>query len=108
MPASAYGVTKSGANKLLSIFDEVGNFYQWDAIMLRHAVSTHLYRKMLPYICSDSIGFYRGQRTRNAGLKISSVRLNAYAIYPPLTIHDYEAVSVKKNVPDGKGNAVAD
>ena len=37
IPASAYAVTKQGANKLLSIFDKVGLFYQWDSIMLRHS-----------------------------------------------------------------------
>ena len=37
MPTSAYAVTKQGANKLLSIFDEVGLFYQWESIMLRHS-----------------------------------------------------------------------
>ena len=100
MPGCAYGITSSGATKLLSIFDELGNFFQWDSIMLRHAISTPVFSKMLPYICSDAYSFYRGQHPHGGSLKMSSTRLNAYAIYPPLVIHNYNAPSVKFAIPD--------
>lgn len=107
MPACAYGVTRSGAGKLLSIFDEVGNFYNWDSIMLRHGIGPSLFQKMLPYVCSDSCMFYQGLRPENASLRSSSVRLNTYAIYPPLVIHDYATPSVKKAVRDHDTESLA-
>ena len=99
MLGCAYGVTKSGARKLLSIFDEVGMFYHWDSIAFRHAMSPSTYERMLPYVHSDSCRFYRGQRSGNASLKMSAIRLNAYAIYPPVFLHDYVTPSVLKAVP---------
>ena len=100
MPASAYAVTKQGANKLLSIFDKVGLFYQWDSIMLRHSISAPIFRQMLPYVCSDEHYFYRGQRPENASSRMASISLNTYAIYPPMFIHDYETPSVIKQLRD--------
>ena len=41
-----------------------------------------------------------GPATGPRGLKKSSLSLNAYAIYPPLFIHDHRAPSVKFAVPD--------
>ena len=76
MPASAYAVTKQGANKLLSIFDKVGLFYQWESIMLRHSISAPIFRQMLPYVCSDEHYFYRGQRPENASSRMASISLN--------------------------------
>ena len=98
MPASAYAVSKQGANKLLTIFDELGLFYQWDSIMLRHSISARVFRQMLPYVCSTDTTFYAGQRPGRASSKMASVSLNTYAIYPPLFIHDYETPSVRKSV----------
>ena len=100
MPGCAYAVTSAGAGKLLSLFDEVGNYYNWDSIMLRHAMSASVYERLLPEICSDAAWFYRGQRPDRGGVKKSSLSLNAYAIYPPLFIHDHRAPSVKFSIPD--------
>ena len=99
MPASAYAVTqRRGAAKLLSIFGDTGNFYQWDSIMLRHAIDADLYSRMLPLVQSDDITFYRGQRPENAAARMSSTRLNSYALYPPLFVHDHLGPSVKIDV----------
>ena len=69
--------------------------------MLRHAMSASVYERLLPEICSDAAWFYRGQRPdRGGGLKKSSLSLNAYAIYPPLFVHDHRAPSVKFSIPD--------
>ena len=100
LPGCAYAVTPAGADKLLSLFDEVGNFDNWDAIVLRTAMSEAVFQTMLPEIRSDAIWFYRGQRPDRASAKRSSLSLNAYAIYPPLFIHDHEAPSVKFAVPE--------
>ena len=100
MPGCAYGVTRSGAEKLLSLFDGVGNYDNWDAVVLRHAMSEQVHDRMLPCIQSDSIWFYRGQRPDRAWSRRASISLNAYAIYPPLFFHDHEAPSVKLTVSD--------
>lgn len=100
MPACAYAVTKSGAAKLLAIFDEVGNHFQWDSIMLRHAVGSAVFEQMIPHVRAAGSTFYQGQRQENAAAKVASISLNAYAIYPPLVLHDYEAPSVKFEVGD--------
>ena len=99
MPGCAYAVTPSGADKLLRLFDEVGNFDNWDAIVLRNATSAPVHRRMLPDIRSDAIRFYRGQGPERASSKLSAISLNAYAVYPPLFVHDHEAPSVKSPVP---------
>lgn len=98
MPASAYAVTQKGAEKLLSIFDEVGLYYQWDSVMPRHSLSSAAYRKMLPYLSDDKQPFYVGQRPQNAPRRVAAALLNAYAIYPPITLHDYLAPSERKAV----------
>ena len=98
MPGCAYAVTPNGADKLLSLFDEVGNYDNWDAVVLRHATSEAVHRRMLPHIQSDTVWFYRGQRPDRAWSKRASLSLNAYAIYPPLFLHDHEAPSVKLGV----------
>ena len=98
MPASAYAITRCGAAKLLSTFEEVGNFFQWDSIMLRHAIDAEVYSRMLPLVQSNDISFYRGQRPENAASRMSTTRLNSHALYPPLFIHDHDAPSVKVNV----------
>ncbi len=100
MPASAYAVTPRGADKLLSLFDDVGNYDHWDAVVLRHSTSERTRARMLPDIQSDSVWFYRGQRPDRAWSKRSSITLNAYAIYPPLFLHDHRAPSVKLAVRD--------
>ena len=103
MPASGYAVTRSGARKLLAIFEEVGNHFQWDSIMLRHAVSDRVFARMSPYICAnDGSTFYHGQRPENASRHVSSIALNAYAIHPPLVLHDHETPSVKFSVAEGE------
>ena len=98
MPASAYAVTARGAAKLLSVFEDVGNFFQWDSIMLRHAIKADVYTRMSPFVQSNDITFYRGQRPGNAAARMSATRLNSYALYPPLFVHDYDGPSVKVNV----------
>lgn len=98
MPASAYGVTKKGAEKLLAIFEEVGLFYQWDSIMLRNSLSSSAFQKMLPYISDEKRIFYAGQRPDKASKKVSATLLNTYAIYPPITMHDYLTPSEKRAV----------
>ena len=98
MPGCAYAVTPTGADKLLSLFDEIGNYDNWDAIVLRHATSESVHQRMLPDIQSDAIWFYRGQRPDRAWSKRVSISLNAYAIYPPLFLHDHKAPSVKLTV----------
>ena len=98
MPGCAYAVTPTGADKLLALFDEVGNYDNWDAIVLRHAMSEPVHQRMLPDIQSDAIWFYRGQRPDRAWSKQASISLNAYAIYPPLFLHDHKAPSVKLTV----------
>ncbi len=95
MPACAYAVTRSGAEKLLAIFEEVGNFFQWDSIMLRHAVSDAVFEKLSPHVNAEGSRFYRGQRPENAGQRVSSIRLNVYALDPPLVVHDHQTPSVK-------------
>ena len=100
MPASAYVVTRQGARKLLSIFNELGLFFQWDSVMLRHSISPSVLKELLPFINSDQRYFYRGQRAENASAMMAPVSLNAYAIYPPLFLHDHEGDSVRKAVPD--------
>ena len=95
MPASAYAVTQKGAKKLLSVFSEVGVFYKWDSIMLRNSLPSRAFNTMLPYLSDDKQSFYIGQRPGNASQKIASTFLKAYAIYPPITIHDYLTVSEK-------------
>ena len=99
MPACAYAVTKAGAAKLLAIFDEVGNHFQWDSIMLRHAVGPAVFEQMTPHVRAAGSAFYQGQRPENAAAKVCSISLNAYAIYPPLALHDNEGPSVKFEVP---------
>ena len=47
MPGCAYAVTRAGAERLLSLFDEVGNYDNWDAIVLRHATSESVRERML-------------------------------------------------------------
>ena len=98
MPGCAYAVTPKGADKLLSLFDEVGNYDNWDAIVLRHATSETVHRRMLADIESDALWFYRGQRPDRAWSRRASLSLHAYAIYPPLFLHDHEAPSVKPGV----------
>ena len=98
MPGCAYAVTPKGADKLLHLFDEVGNYDNWDAVVLRHAMSEAVHRRMLPDIRSDAIWFYRGQRPDRAWSRRASLSLNAYAIYPPLFLHDHQAPSVKLGV----------
>lgn len=98
MPGCAYAVTPSGADKLLRLFEEVGNFDNWDAIVLRNAASDAVHRRMLPEIRSDAIRFYRGQSPERTWSKRSAVSLNAYAVYPPLFVHDHEAPSVKSSM----------
>ena len=99
MPGCAYAVTPKGADQLLSLFDEVGNYDNWDAVVLRHATSERVHEHMLPHVCSDELWFYRGQAPERAWSRRSSVSINAYAIYPPLFLHDHEAPSVKVAVP---------
>ena len=98
MPASAYAITRRGAAKLLAVFEDVGNFYQWDAIMLRHVINAEVYSRMLPLVQSNDITFYRGQRPENAAASMSTTRLNSHALYPPPFVHNYDAPSVKDNV----------
>ena len=99
MPGCAYALTPSGADKLLSLFDEAGNYDHWDAIVLRHATSERVHERMLAHIRSDALWFYRGQGPERAWSKRSSISINAYAIYPPLFLHDHEAPSIKLAVP---------
>ena len=98
MPGCAYAVTPRGADKLLRLFDEVGNYDNWDAVVLRHATSEAVHARMLPEIHSDENWFYRGQRPERAWSRRASLSLNAYALYPPLFLHDHEAPSVKLRV----------
>jgi len=98
MPASAYAVTRRGAAKLVSIFEDVGNHFQWDSIMLRHAIGADVYKMMQRWVQSNERVFYRGQSPANASRKVSNTRLNSYAIYPPLFIHDFDAPAVKSGV----------
>ena len=98
MPASAYAVTPRGAAKLLNLFDQVGLYYQWDSIMLRHSISDAMFEKMRPLINDNTISFYRGQRASMAGAKKGGTTLHTYAIYPPLFVHDYETVSIIKSL----------
>ena len=98
MPACAYAITPARAEKLLAIFDEVGNFFQWDSIMLRHAIGRRVFEEMSAYVCVDGSAFYQGQRPGNASQRVSSISLNAYAIHPPWFLHNYETPSVKFNV----------
>ena len=100
MPGCAYAVTQTGAERLLSLFDEVGNYDNWDAIVLRHAMSASVHERMLPAIRSDALWFYRGQRPDRAWARRSSISLHAYALYPPLFLHDHRAPSVKITVAD--------
>ena len=100
MPGCAYAVSRAGAGKLLALFDEVGNYDNWDAIVLRHATSASVYARLLPEIRSDVVWFYRGQRPDRAAAKRASLFLNAYALYPPLFLHDHRAPSVKLAVSD--------
>lgn len=100
MPGCAYAVTRAGAERLLALFDEVGNYDHWDAIVLRHATSAAVHQRMLPAIRSDALWFYRGQGPNRAWRKRSSISLNAYALYPPLFLHDHRAPSVKVAVSD--------
>ena len=98
MPGCAYAVTPKGADKLLSLFDEVGNYDNWDAVVLRHATSETVHRRMLADIRSEARWFYRGQAPDRAWSRRAALSLNAYAIHPPLFIHDHEAPSVKLGV----------
>ena len=98
MPGSAYAVTRKGAEKLLSIFDEVGLYYQWDSVMLRHSLSSAAYQRMLPWLSDGEQPFYVGQRPQNAPRRVAATLLNAYAIYPPITMHDYLTPSARKAV----------
>ena len=98
MPGSAYALTPKGADKLLSLFDEVGNYDNWDAVVLRHATSERVHERMLAHIRCDALRFYRGQAPDRAWSRRASLSLNAYAIYPPLFLHDHEAPSVKLGV----------
>ena len=100
MPGCAYAVTPKGADKLLSLFDEVGNYDNWDAVVLRHAMSERVHDRMLPCIGSDSVWFYRGQAPDRAWSRRASICLHACAIYPPLFLHDHESPSVKVTVRD--------
>ena len=100
MPGCAYAITRSGAGKLLRLFDEVGNYDNWDAIVLRHATSEAVHARMLPEIRSDALRFYRGQRPERAWSKRASLSINAYAIYPPFFVHDHQGPSVKLSIPD--------
>ena len=45
MPGCTYAVTPKGADKPLSLFDEVGNYDNRDAVVLRHATSETLERR---------------------------------------------------------------
>ena len=99
MPGCAYAVTPRGADKLLRLFDEVGNYDNWDAVVLRHATSEAVHERMLPHIRSDENWFYRGQRPERAWSRRGALVLNAFALYPPLFLHDHRAPSVKLSVP---------